>query len=81
MMNDPYLYFLYSEQQKIKRIEIEAKMSRKFIPGYVIINGQKQFFTELSTKPTNIYPDVRLIAEGLKSTMKFSDIRIESARK
>lgn len=80
-MNDPYVYFLYSEQQKAKRTEIEAKMSRKFIPGNVIINGQKQLFTELSTKPTNIYPDVRLIAEGLKSAMKFTDIRVETAKK
>lgn len=75
--NDPYWYFLYSEQQQKSRSEIEAKMSRIFVPGTVIVNGQKKKFTEKSRKDTNIYPDVKVVASGLESVMKYTDVSVK----
>lgn len=75
-MNDPYWYFLYSEQQQQHRSELENKMSRTFIPGTVIVNGQKKKFTEKSTKDNNIFPDTKIVAEGLESIMKYTDIKV-----
>ena len=71
---DPYVYFLYSEQQKTERTKIEKNMSRVFTPGTVIINGRKKFFTELSKKSKNRYPDCKVIAEGLKSKFTFTPV-------
>ena len=72
MSQDAYVYFLYSEQQYSTRKELEAKLCRKFVPGVVIVNGQKKKFTEMSTKNANIYPDTSVIAEGYKSMMKYT---------
>lgn len=80
-MQDQYVYFLYSEQQKEHRSSIEAKMCRSFIPGTVVVNGVRKRFTEISTKNTNIFPDVKVIAEGYKSRIKYTDIQIRSAKR
>nr|DAK74550.1 MAG TPA: hypothetical protein [Caudoviricetes sp.] len=74
MISDPYIYFLYSEIQKNEREKMEAKLSRTFIPGIVIVNGAELEFTEISTSNKNMYVDCKLIAEGLQSRMKYKDI-------
>lgn len=71
---DVYVYFLYSEQQSKERSAIEKSMSRVFTPGTVVINGRKRFFTEISKKPTNRYPDCKVIAEGYKSKFIYTDV-------
>ena len=73
-MNDHYLYFLYSDLQRAARENMEAKISRQFIPGVVIVNGVEYEFTEISYTNKNIYIDCKVVAEGLKSTMKYKDI-------
>ena len=67
--NDRYMYFLYSEHQNRERSRIEKSMSRVFVPGKVVVNGRKFDFTEMSNKPTNRYPDCKLVAEGYLSKM------------
>ena len=63
MVSDSYVYFLYSELQKSEREAMEAKLSRKFIPGVVIVNGSEVEFT-----------DCKVVAEGVISKMKYKDI-------
>lgn len=71
--DDVYVYFIYSESQEKFRSEIEKTMSRKFIPGTVMVRGEKRKYTEMSTTNTQgIHPDAKIIAEGLKSKMKFT---------
>ena len=71
--NDIYVYFLYSDQQMSDRTKIERTINRTFKPGTVIVNGKKKLFTEISKKPTNRYPDCKVVAEGYKSQMTFTD--------
>ena len=71
---DTYVYFLYSEQQNKERSAIEKSMSRVFVPGVVVINGKKKTFTEMSKKNSNRYPDCKVIAEGFKSKMVFTNV-------
>lgn len=74
---DVYVYFLYSEQQYKERSNIEAKMSRIFNPGVVVINGKRHQFTEMSRKSTkNRFPDCKLVAEGWRSKMNYTPISI-----
>ena len=42
-------------------------------PGTVVVNGRKRTFTELSKKNKNRYPDCKIIAEGFKSKMVFTN--------
>lgn len=81
MAQDQYVYFLYSEQQYKKRKELEEKVCRKFVPGIVILNGQKKKFTEMSKKSTNIYPDTSVVAEGYKSNMNYTTPSTVAAKK
>lgn len=69
---DTYVYFLYSEQQSKERSEIEKKMSRIFTLGTVIVGGRKKFYTELSRKSSNRYPDCKIVAEGWRSKMTYT---------
>lgn len=74
MVSDSYVYFLYSDLQKSEREAMEAKLSRKFVPGVVIVNGSEFEFTEISTTNNNVYIDCKVVAEGVISKMKYKDI-------
>lgn len=71
---DTYVYFLYSETQEKERNTIENKLGRVFVPGVVVVNGQRNYFTELSRKNTNRYADTKVVAEGWRSKMTFTNI-------
>lgn len=73
---DKYVYFLYSEQQEKKRTELETRLHRVFVPGTVIVNGRRVNFTELSYKSTNSFTDCKIVAEGWKSKMNYTDVSI-----
>lgn len=77
---DTYVYFLYSETQEKERNSIEAKLGRIFVPGVVVINGQRNYFTELSRKNTNRYADTKVVAEGWRSKMTFTNISTKMGR-
>lgn len=76
--NDKYVYFIYSEEQKVMRSDLEAKMSRLFIPGKVIVNGVRKQFTELNTTGNLRYPDSVIVAQGLQSKITYTDVEIRS---
>lgn len=77
---DVYVYFLYSETQEKERKAIEARMGKLFIPGVVVVNGQRSNFTELSRKNNNRYSDTRVVAEGWKSKMVYTNISTRMGR-
>lgn len=81
MAQDRYVYFLYSEQQKKSRTELEAKLCRNFVPGKVFVNGQMKRFTEMSSKSSTIYPDTVIITEGYISTFKYTPPTAVSAKR
>lgn len=77
---DTYVYFLYSETQEKERNTIENKLGRVFVPGVVVVNGQRNYFTELSRKNTNRYADTKVVAEGWRSKMIFTNISTRIGR-
>ena len=56
-------YFIYSPTQLRFRRQIEEKMGKRFYPGYVIVNGVRKAFTELSSSKESRYADAIVIAE------------------
>lgn len=73
---DPFLYFIFSEEQKALRKGIEEKMSRNFVPGTVIVNGVRHRYTEMNTTGKLKYPDSRIVASGLQSVMMFTPVSV-----
>lgn len=67
-----YKYFLYSSQQEEFMRNTESKRGKQFKVGTVYTKGTRKSFTELSSKPTNRYSDVKLVCEGEESSFKFS---------
>ena len=65
-------YFLYSSQQLTFRKEMEAKMGKKFVVGFVIVNGVKKPFTELSSTPNSRFSDAKLVTKGDPTVMNYS---------
>lgn len=60
-----YRYFLYSQSQQKMCEEVESRVGRVYVPGYVVANGKKKPFTEISTTSTNNkYADAKIVAEG-----------------
>ena len=58
-------YFLYSNEQLEEKNKILAKTSKKYAPGYVIINNRKEPFTQLSdTQTIPRFVDTRIVAMG-----------------
>lgn len=77
---DTYVYFLYSETQEKERKNIESRLGKVFVPGVVVINGQRNYFTELSRKNYNRYADCKIVAEGWKSKMTYTNISTRIGR-
>jgi hypothetical protein len=69
---DSYVYFLYSETQQKERTAIDKSMNRVFKVGIVVVNGRRKYFTEISKKNTNRYPDCKVVAEGIASKFTYT---------
>ena len=65
-------YFLYSSEQLKLRKSLELRMGKKFKVGYVIVNGVKKPFTELSLNPKSRFSDAIVVAEGDPNKMKYT---------
>lgn len=65
-------YFLYSREQYQKRLEIESKIGRKYIPGTVIIGGRERRFTEMSDKFNPRFKDAEIVYHGDPKNVKFT---------
>ena len=67
-------YFLFSRTQLDMRIELEKKMSKRFKPGEVIVNGVRKPYTEIVTDPNNSrYSDAVIVTYGNKKDIKYYD--------
>jgi hypothetical protein len=66
-------YFYYSTEQLKLRKQVEAKMGKSFVAGYVFVNGLKKPFTEItSTKGSSRFSDAKLVASGDPNLMKYT---------
>lgn len=67
-----YKYFLFSPSQLRFRKETELKMGKRFKAGWVIVNGVKTPFTELSSEnKSKLYSDAKVVAYGDTTKMKY----------
>ena len=65
-------YFLFSSSQLEFRREIESKMGRRFNPGYVIIDGIRHEFTEMSSIPeSKRFSDAKVVAYGDTTKVRY----------
>lgn len=70
--NEPVKYFLFSSQQMKMRMEVEARIGRKYKPGTVLVKGSYKQFTDITDTPTSIrFPDSILVASGKLSEMTY----------
>ena len=66
-------YFIFSSQQMKMKIEVEAKIGKKYKPGTVLAKGGYKQFTDILDTPTSIrYPDAILVASGKLSEMRYT---------
>ena len=52
--------------------EVEKNMGRTYRVGTVYTKGTRKSFTEMSSSPTSIYSDVKVVAEGEETSMKYT---------
>lgn len=73
MNNSRIKYFLFSSQQMKMKVEIEAKIGKKYRPGTVLVNGNYKQFTEISDTPNSTrFPDSIIVASGVLSEMRYT---------
>lgn len=82
MESSQYVYFMNSDEYVSKTNEVEAKLGRRFVVGNVIVKGVKKNYAIMSTtkKFLSQYPDAKLIAEGYKSKMQYTEPTTENKR-
>lgn len=73
MTNKSYKYFFYSREQINEKNEILGRRDKEFKPGYVVINGNRNTITQITSdkKYMDRYIDAVLIAEGYESNFVF----------
>lgn len=57
-------FFFFSHTQLEEKKKIAAKMNQSYFPGQVIVNGQAQPFTSMTSKQTSNYADAKLVTSG-----------------
>lgn len=60
------IYFFYSNEQVKEKNNILNKTGKKFVPGTVVVNGKKAFFTQMSANKDVMsrFADTMIIAYG-----------------
>lgn len=67
-----YKYFLYSSEQEKFMRKIQEQMGKTFNIGTVYYKGSRKSFTEMSSSPNNRYSDMKIVAEGDDTKMKYT---------
>lgn len=75
--NDP-VYFVYSEIQENEYNQVQAKMNKEFVCGQVAIGPNLvKFSAIIKTSQLDAmirhYPDVKIVAEGVKTKFKYTE--------
>lgn len=79
MIDMYYRIFVYSAEQKKEKDSIAAKMGQKYIPGSLVIKGQKKLFTDIVLDINKFrYSDARVVAEGDIRRVSFTAPRNEA---
>ena len=66
-------FFIYSQLQRKEKDNIASNMSKKYIPGSLVIKGQKKLFTDIVLNVNNVrYSDYKIVAEGDIRKMKYT---------
>ncbi len=77
-MSDYNRYFMYSREQLRVKKELETKIGRTFIPGTVIVNGNKKQYTEMCTSPSNArFTDSAVVIAGDIRTITYTEPKVE----
>lgn len=82
--SNPYLYFMYSYEHVMHKNEVEGKLGRRFECGTVVVNGNKKKFSYYDTDTKAFlsqYPDAKIIAEGYKKQINYTDYTTEDRRR
>ena len=74
MADSNYKYFIYSSSQMRDRSNIEKNVSRKFVPGTVVVGNKKMQYTELSSTGVSRYSDAVIVAKGDITKMNYTKI-------
>lgn len=57
--------FVYSAEQKKEKDEIASKMGQTYMPGKIIVKGQKRLFTDIVLSLDKFrYSDAKVVVEG-----------------
>ena len=66
-------FFIYSQFQRKEKENIANNMSKKYVPGSLVIKGQKKLFTDIVLNTNNVrYSDYKIVAEGDIRKMKYT---------
>lgn len=58
-------YFIYSDEQKKEKTEIAKNMSKRFVPGTVVVNGRAKQYTDILRSMDDCrYGDAVIRCEG-----------------
>lgn len=69
-----YVYFIFSSEQYELKKKVEAKLGRRYNPGWVIQNGKRKLYTDIVTDLTSIkYTDYIIQAQGLLKEIKYDN--------
>lgn len=73
------VYFIYSKQQIEEDTEINARIGRKFVPGDVSVGNNRVKYSKILLvsdldKMISVYPDTKIVAQGIYGNMKFTKI-------
>ena len=73
MANKVYKYFFYSREQINEKNEILGRRDKEFKPGYIVINGNRESITQITSnkESMNRFVDNILVAEGYESDFVF----------
>lgn len=66
-------YFLYSQEQFNEKNEIMGKLGKSFVPGTVVVNGERKKYTQLSEKASiDRFVDTKIVAQGDPNTFTYT---------
>ena len=73
------VYFVYSKQQIEEDKQINSKIGRKFDPGDVSIGNTRAKYSKIILvndldKMTSMYPDTKIVTQGIYGNIKFTPI-------
>ncbi len=77
-MSEFQKYFIYSATQYKLKVELEAKLGKKYVPGTVLVRGTPKQYTELTDNPNSIqFPDSEVVWAGDIRQAKYTEPKVQ----